>query len=263
METVTADAFLVELFGQSVAVGNFGMAAMKRRIEAGDLRKLRLPLPERLIGPRLFGWWSGASGAKACEPLDHGVVDEDRLAVVGTAMHHAMADRDRQASDLCAQELHDLSQRRRHIGNVRAGPGLSISVSPSTPLAKKPRMDADAFDLAFQEALQPIAFADREQLKLDARAAGIDDEDGVGHGSGPDRLLRHLAVAEQSTATAQEAMRVRTWSAREVRMIGHPRAEHDARGIGMGEEGQVLGQHVAGLEIRHHQDLRLARQPAI
>ena len=67
VETVTADAFLVEAFGQSVAVGNFGMAAMKRRIEAGDLRKLRLPLPERVrIGPRLFGWWRGASGAKAC-----------------------------------------------------------------------------------------------------------------------------------------------------------------------------------------------------
>src|SRR6476646_3945355 len=46
-------------------------------------------------------------------------------------------------------------------------------------------------------------------------------------------------------ATAQEAMRVRTWSAREVKMIG------------MREEGQVLGQHVAGLEIGYHKDLRL------
>ena len=41
----------------------------------------------------------------------------------------------------------------------------------------------------FQEALQPIAFADREQLKLDARAAGIDDEDGVRHGSGPGAIV--------------------------------------------------------------------------
>src|SRR6476620_4219662 len=37
----------------------------------------------------------------------------------------------------------------------------------------------------------------------------------------------------------------------------HPRAEHDAGGIGMREEGQVLGQHVAGLEIGYHKDLRL------
>ena len=34
------------------------------------------------------------------------------------------------------------------------------------------------------------------------------------------------------------------------------RTENDARRIGLGEEGQVLGQHVPGLEIRHHQDLR-------
>ena len=39
----------------------------------------------------------------------------------------------------------------------------------------------------------------------------------------------------------------------------HPRAEHDAGGVGVGHERQVLGQHVAGLEIGHHQDLRLAR----
>ena len=59
VETVTADAFLVEPFGQSVAVGDFGMAAMKRRIEASDLRKLRLPLPKRANGAeivRLVEW---------------------------------------------------------------------------------------------------------------------------------------------------------------------------------------------------------------
>ena len=44
-------------------------------------------------------------------------------------------------------------------------------------------MDADSLDLAFQAALQSIARADGEQLKLDARAAGINDENGLGHGS--------------------------------------------------------------------------------
>ena len=46
-------------------------------------------------------------------------------------------------------------------------------------------MDADALDLAFQAALQPIARTDGEQLKLDARAARVDDEDGLGHGVRP------------------------------------------------------------------------------
>ena len=54
-------------------------------------------------------------------------------------------------------------------------------------------------------------------------------------------------------------MRVRTESAREVRMIG-TRAPSTMPGrVGLGQEDQVLGEHVAGLEIGHDQDLRAAR----
>src|SRR5689334_8481284 len=38
----------------------------------------------------------------------------------------------------------------------------------------------------------------------------------------------------------------------------YARAEHDAGAIGPGEIGEVLGQHVAGLEIRHDEDLGAA-----
>ena len=60
-------------------------------------------------------------------------------------------------------------------------------------------------------------------------------------------------AAATSTATAHEASRVSSESARLVRMIGHTRAQHDAGGIGAGQERQALGQHVAGLEIGHDQ----------
>lgn len=40
---------------------------------------------------------------------------------------------------------------------------------------------------------------------------------------------------------------------------GHARAQHDAGGLGIGQEGEVLGQHVAGLQVRHHQHLGHAR----
>ena len=53
-------------------------------------------------------------------------------------------------------------------------------------------------------------------------------------------------------------MRERTESAREVSMIG-TRAPSTMPGrIGLGEIGQILRQHVAGLEVRHDQDLRPA-----
>ena len=37
----------------------------------------------------------------------------------------------------------------------------------------------------------------------------------------------------------------------------HAGAEHDAGGIGIGQEGQALGEHVAGLEIRNDEDIGL------
>ncbi len=39
----------------------------------------------------------------------------------------------------------------------------------------------------------------------------------------------------------------------------HPRPEHDPRRVRLGEEGEVLGQHVAGFEIRHDEDLGAPR----
>ena len=39
----------------------------------------------------------------------------------------------------------------------------------------------------------------------------------------------------------------------------HPRAEHDAGRVGLRQEVEVLGEHVAGFEIGHDQDLRLPR----
>ena len=86
-------------------------------------------------------------------------------------------------------------------------------------------------------------------------AAGQDRSDGVVHGVPQAMAAAALArrAAATSTPTAQEASRVSSESARLVRMIGHARAEHDAGGVGAGQERQALGQHVAGLEVGHDQ----------
>ena len=83
-------------------------------------------------------------------------------------MYDAMANRDRQASDLGAQKVDDLAERRRHVGHLRAKPCLVDKGLASHALGEKSRMNSDAFDLAFQEALQLIACTDLEELKLDA-----------------------------------------------------------------------------------------------
>ena len=94
-------------------------------------------------------------------------------------MHDAMADRNRQGSDLGTQELHDLAERRRDVGDVGPRPGLVDEDFTLCALGDQVRMDADALDLALEPALQLVAGANREQLELDARAAGVDDEDGL------------------------------------------------------------------------------------
>ncbi len=60
-------------------------------------------------------------------------------------------------------------------------------------------------------------------------------------------------------ATAQDAMRVRTLSAREVNMTGTRAPSTMPAASASGKERQVLGEHVAGFEIGHDQDLGLAR----
>ena len=137
MKSVAANALLVELLGKRVAVGDFGMAAMKGRVEAGDLRQLRLPLQQGADGAEIVRLMERRERREGLEPLENGIVDEDRGAIVGAAMNHAMTDRDGQASDLCAQELHDLAECCRHVAASAAGQVLSMRTSPFAPLATR------------------------------------------------------------------------------------------------------------------------------
>ena len=121
-----------------------------------------------------------------------------------------MTDRDRQASNLCAQELYHLAQGRGHVAHLPARPCLVDKDFALRVFGDEARMDADPLDLAFQAALQPIARADGEQLKLDARAAGVDDENGLGHGSQARIGCLAIWLWRYNAATAQEAMRVLT-----------------------------------------------------
>ena len=95
VKSVAAHAFLVEALWQRVAVGNFGMAAMKRRVEAGDLRKLRLSLQQRADRAEIVRLMERRERRESLKPLEHNIVDESRLAEVRAAMHYTMTHRDR------------------------------------------------------------------------------------------------------------------------------------------------------------------------
>ena len=99
---------------------------------------------------------------------------------------------------------------------------------------------------------------DVEDAELEARRAGIEDQDHVGHGVTP------AALAGLAAGLGDEH-RDRAGGEPGDERIGpagqddrHPRAEHDAGGIGAGHEGQALGEHVARLEVGHQQDVGAA-----
>ena len=61
-----------------------------------------------------------------------------------------------------------------------------------------------------------------------------------------------------SIATAQLAIRDRTLSARLVRMIGTRAPSTRPALSALARKRQLLGQNVAGFEVRHQQDVRIA-----
>ena len=74
---------------------------------------------------------------------------------------------------------------------------------PRRALGKQSGLDTDTFDLTFETPLKLVSNSNSEQLKLDARAARIHDENSFGHRSGPDRFFRAPAVSEQHGDSAR------------------------------------------------------------
>jgi hypothetical protein len=55
MEPIAAHALPMELLGDRVAIGQLGMSAVERRVEAGDLQQGRLPFEQHLDRCEIVG----------------------------------------------------------------------------------------------------------------------------------------------------------------------------------------------------------------
>ena len=74
VEAVAPDAGRVQLLGQRELCAKGGVRAVKRGVEARDLRQLG-GAPQRRIGARLCGWCSGASGTNFSSTRHHAGID--------------------------------------------------------------------------------------------------------------------------------------------------------------------------------------------
>ena len=182
MEAVTPDTFGVELVRDRIVVGERIMSAVKGSVEAGDLRKcwkIGQQRPDRRQVMRLM---QRRQRDEAFQPRHDGMIDQHRPVVIRPAMNDAMADRNRGDAKLIPQpgagDRHgggNVSDRFDRIGAV--GHGIAGCAAGA-----QPRAAADAVHLSLDLPPQFAIALNREDLKLDAGGAGIDDEDGV-HGA--------------------------------------------------------------------------------
>ena len=150
-------------------------------------------------------------------------------------------------------------KRGRHIGTSPAHRSACRSGRAIGATRAQPRPRADAVHLAFDHDARARVrrrCANTWNLTLDE----------------PALTTRIVSMALTPPASARRARRACGVERRDragghagahrIRARGqydrHPRAEHDAGRIGLRQEGQILGQHVAGFEIGHDQDLRAA-----
>ncbi len=182
MEPVAPDPFFMEVARQGVIVGERTVAAVKCRVETGDLRQCGEAGKQRANGSEIVRLMQRRQRHVTLQPRQHVVVDANGPVVFRPAMHHPVTHRHRIDATLLAQPRPRRAQSRRDVGD---GSGLIGLVDQHTAVGgsgPQPRAAADAVDLAPDLALRIAAVLDREDLELDARRAGIDDEDGI-HGA--------------------------------------------------------------------------------
>jgi hypothetical protein len=93
VKAVAAHAFVVKATGDRVVVGQSVVIAVKRGIEAGDLRKAWKIFQERADRRQVVRLMQRRQRCITLQPAHHVMVDQHRPVVVGTAVDHPMSNR--------------------------------------------------------------------------------------------------------------------------------------------------------------------------
>ena len=144
-------------------------------------------------------------------------------------------------------------------GSSRPGVLVEDARPRSSPHGEAAAAAAEALEKAAADTARLRRRSGLEELELQARRAGVEHEEDRSSWLRPPgwRACRRCASAT-SEATAQEASRVISRIGPARQDDRHAGAQHDAGGIRVGQEGQALGEHVAGLEIGHDEHVGLS-----
>ena len=165
VEAVAANALVIEPARQGEPVGELGMAAVERGIEAGDLRQVGLDcgdgadageivrLMQRRQRDRALPAWRAHAGST-----------RTGAAIVDAAMHYPMTDAEQVGvAEVLAQPVADHAEE---LGMARAaivGPAPVDQEPTFGVLGNQARRCADALDLALGGQARPVVRADPDR----------------------------------------------------------------------------------------------------
>ena len=181
MEPVAPNALLVELIGYRVAVRDVVMAAMKGRIEAGNLRDLWQARKNRFDRREIMRLVQRCERNQALQSRNDAVVDKNGPVIIGTPMNHAVPNRDRYDPVFLAQPGSCHHQCSGHVrdtfeGIVKVGQRLPVKSGRT-----QPRQGSYPVNLTLELPANEAIAIQREDLKLHAGRTRIDHKDCI-HG---------------------------------------------------------------------------------
>lgn len=170
VKTVALDSLRLEAPGNGQDLGDPRHVAVKGRVEARYLRYTGDPLTKQIDYHTLGRQMLRSVGADATQLIQQFMGDALRLAIMGTAVYYAVADRpDRSETDLLVEPI-DQEGRRRPVIEV-ADAAAVLPMVDRIVKRQSGAAEADAVDFAMQLSLRRVAHP--IQRELDARRAAI------------------------------------------------------------------------------------------
>ena len=149
---------VVEPARQGEPVGELGMAAVERGIEAGHLRQVGLDRGDRADAGEIVRLMQRRQRAERLELGEHRRIDAHRRGEVDAAMHHAVTDAEqrRPVAEMLAQPAADHAKERGVARAAIVGPAAIDQHLTVGILGGEVRRGADALDLALGRQLELV-----------------------------------------------------------------------------------------------------------
>ena len=148
---------------------------MERRVEAGDLNRVRERRPGREHACKVVGLMQRRELDEAGQLVDDAVGDDDGRRVLGAAVNDTMADRrDLDRRKVRLHELEDMRERMLMVACLVAGEHPVFQNFAVPALHLQVRLKADPLDLAHRERLQSWpAWSNRANFSDDEPALSV------------------------------------------------------------------------------------------